>query len=52
VVLWLERGLVSLLLAMDEYGEHKDLRGSGRQSIIHYVHERMELYCSSLALPM
>jgi hypothetical protein len=48
VVLLLERVLVSWLLAMDEHSGHKDLRGSGRRSVIPYVHERMELYCSSL----
>jgi hypothetical protein len=30
--------LVSWLLAMREYGGHEDLRGSGRRSIIPYVH--------------
>jgi hypothetical protein len=52
VVLLLERVLLSWSLAMDEHGEHEDLRGSDRQSGIPYVHGRMELYCSSLALPM
>jgi hypothetical protein len=33
---------------MDERGGHEDLRGSGRQSVIPYVHERTELYCTSL----
>jgi hypothetical protein len=33
---------------MDERGGHEDLRGSGRRSIIPYVHERTELYYSSL----
>jgi hypothetical protein len=51
VVLLLERALLSWSLAMDEHGEHEDLRGSGCQSVIHYVHGRMELYCSSLSLP-
>jgi hypothetical protein len=48
VVLLLKRVLVSWSLAMDERGEHEDLRGSGRQSVIPYVHGRIELYCSSL----
>jgi hypothetical protein len=30
--------LVSWLLAMREYGGHEDLRGSGRRSVIPYVH--------------
>jgi hypothetical protein len=35
MVLLLERVfLVSWLLAMDEHGEHKDLRGSGHRSVI------------------
>jgi hypothetical protein len=29
------------MLAMDEHGGHKYLRGSDHQSIIPYVHERM-----------
>jgi hypothetical protein len=52
VVLLLERDLVSWSLAMDEHGEHEDLCGSGHRSIIPYVHGRMKLYCSSLALPV
>jgi hypothetical protein len=48
VVLLLERDLVSWSLAIDERGGHEDLRGSDRRSVIPYVHERMELYCSSL----
>jgi hypothetical protein len=52
VVLLLERTLVSWSLAMDEHGGHEDLRGSGCRSVIPYVHERMQLYCSSLALPV
>jgi hypothetical protein len=48
VVLLLEGDLVSCSLAMDEYGGHEDLCGSGRRSIIPYVHRRTELYCSSL----
>jgi hypothetical protein len=48
VVLLLERVLVSWSLDIDECGGHADLRGSGRRSVKPYVHERMELYCSSL----
>jgi hypothetical protein len=48
VVLLLEGALVSWSLAMDECAGHEDLRGSGRRTIIPYVHERMKLYCSSL----
>jgi hypothetical protein len=48
VVLLLEGALVSWSLAMDKRGGHEDLRGSDRRSIIPYVHERTELYCSSL----
>jgi hypothetical protein len=48
VVLLLEGALVSWLLAMDKCGGHEDLRGSGRRSVIPYVHRRTELYCSSL----
>jgi hypothetical protein len=48
VVLLLERALTSWSLAMDERSGHKDLRGSGRWSIISYVHGRTELYCTSL----
>jgi hypothetical protein len=44
VVLLLEGALVSWLLAMDECGGHKDLYGSGRRSVISYVHGRTELY--------
>jgi hypothetical protein len=48
MVLLLKRVLVSWSLAMDERGGHEDLRGLGHWSIIPYVHERTELYCSSL----
>jgi hypothetical protein len=48
MVLLLEGALVSWSLAMDERGGHEDLRGSGRWSVIPYVHGRIELYCSSL----
>jgi hypothetical protein len=49
VIFLLEGTLVSWSLAMDERGEHENLRGSGRRSIIPYVHERTELYCSSMS---
>jgi hypothetical protein len=52
VVLLLEMNLVPWLLAIDEHGGHKDLHGSGCRSVISYVHRRMELYCSSPALPV
>jgi hypothetical protein len=51
VVLLLDEALVSWSLAMDEYDGHEDLRGSGRWSVIPYVHRRTELYCSSLYEP-
>jgi hypothetical protein len=47
VLLW-GRSLVSWSLAMDERTGHNDLRGSGHQSVIPYVHGRTELHCSSL----
>jgi hypothetical protein len=50
VVLLLERALVSWSSAIDEHGEQEDLRGSGCRSVIPYIHGRMVLYCSSLAL--
>jgi hypothetical protein len=43
-----ERALVSWSLAMDERGGHEDLCGSGRWSVLPYIHRRIELYCSSL----
>jgi hypothetical protein len=52
VVLLLGRTLDSRSLAMDELGGHEDLRGSDHWSVMPYVHERMMLYCSSLALPV
>jgi hypothetical protein len=52
VVILLESAFVSWSLAMDEHGEHEDLRGSNHRSVIPYVHGRMELYYSSLALPV
>jgi hypothetical protein len=45
----LEGDLVSWSLAIDERGGHEDLYGSGRRSVIPYVHERTELYCSSMS---
>jgi hypothetical protein len=51
VVFLLEGVLVSWSLAINEYGVHKDLCGSGRQSVIPYVNGRTELYCSSLYEP-
>jgi hypothetical protein len=48
VFILLEMVLVSWSLAIDEHGGHEDLRGSGRRSVIPYVHGRTELYCSSL----
>jgi hypothetical protein len=51
MILLLERASVSLSLAMDEHGEHKDLCHSNHRSVISYVYRRMELYCSCLALP-
>jgi hypothetical protein len=52
VVLLLERVLVSWSSVIDEHGEQEDLRGSGHRSVIPYIHGRMELYCSSLTLPV
>jgi hypothetical protein len=52
VVLLLESALVSWLLVMDEHGGHQYLRGSGHRSVTPYIHGRMGLYCSSLALPV
>jgi hypothetical protein len=51
VVLLLEGDLVSWSLAMDKRGGHKDLRDSGRRSVIPYIHGRTKLYCSSLYEP-
>jgi hypothetical protein len=50
VVILLEGALVSWLLAMREYSGHEDLRGSGRRSVIPYIHRRKELYCCVLVL--
>jgi hypothetical protein len=52
VILLLERALVSWSLAIDEHSEEEYLCGSGRRSVIPYVHGRMVLCCSSLALPV
>jgi hypothetical protein len=52
VVLLLESALVSWSLVMDERGGHQYLRGLGHRSVTPYIHGRMGLYCSSLALPM
>jgi hypothetical protein len=52
VVFYLEMALISWLLARDGHSERSDLRGSGRQSVTRYVHERRELYCSSMRLPV
>jgi hypothetical protein len=52
MVLLLERVLVSRSSAIDEHGEQEDLRGSGHRNVIPYVHGRMVLYSSSLALPV
>jgi hypothetical protein len=49
VVLLLEMASVPWSLAMNEHGGHQDLRGSGRQSVIPYIHGRTELYCSRLS---
>jgi hypothetical protein len=50
VVLLRGRHLASWLLALGSRGGHGDLRGSGRLSIIPYVHERTELYCAQACL--
>jgi hypothetical protein len=51
MVLFLEGFLVSWSLAMDERGGHEDLCGSGRRSVIPYVHGRtkVELLKSALS---
>jgi hypothetical protein len=49
VVLLLEMVLVFWLSPIDEYSKEEDLRDSVRRSVP-YVHGRIELYCSSLAL--
>jgi hypothetical protein len=50
VVLLLEGLRSHEVLAMREYSGHENLRGSGRRSVIPYVHRRMELYCCVLML--
>jgi hypothetical protein len=52
MVFLLERALISWSSAIDEHGEHKNLRGLDRRGVTPYVHGRMKLYCSSLTLPM
>jgi hypothetical protein len=47
VLLW-GRHLASWLLAIDEHSELKDLHDLSHRSVIPYVHERTELYCSRL----
>jgi hypothetical protein len=42
--------LMSWSLAMDERGGHDDLRGSGRLSVIPYIHGRTELCCGQACL--
>jgi hypothetical protein len=49
VLLW-GRRLASWLLALGESGGHSGLRGSGRLSVIPYVHGRTELYCAQACL--
>jgi hypothetical protein len=48
VILLLEGVLVSWSLAIDECGGYENLYGSDRQSVIPYIHGRIELYCSSM----
>jgi hypothetical protein len=50
VVLLLEGLRSHKVLVIKEYSGHEDLRGSGRRSVIPYVHGRMELYCCVLVL--
>jgi hypothetical protein len=49
VLLW-GRTLASWLLALGECGEHGDLRGSDRLSVIPCIHGRTELYCAQACL--
>jgi hypothetical protein len=44
MILLLEGALVSWLLALGERGGYGDLRGSGRLSVIPYIHGITELY--------
>jgi hypothetical protein len=46
MVLLRGRPLAFWLLALGERGGHGDLHGSGRLSVIPYVHGRTELYCA------
>jgi hypothetical protein len=50
MVLFLEGFLVSWSLAMDERGGHEDLCGSGRQSVMPYVHGRTKVVLLKPAL--
>jgi hypothetical protein len=50
MVLLCGRRLVSWLLALAEREGHEDLRGSGRLTVISYVHGRTELYCAQACL--
>jgi hypothetical protein len=50
VVLLRGRPLASWLLALGSHSGHSDLCGSGRLSIIPYVHGRTELYCAQACL--
>jgi hypothetical protein len=49
VLLW-GMSLASWLLALGERGGHDDLHGSGRLSVIPYIHRRTELYCAQACL--
>jgi hypothetical protein len=50
VVLLRGRFLAFWLLALGKRGGHDVLRGSGRLSVIPYVHGRTELYCAQACL--
>jgi hypothetical protein len=50
VVLLRERSLASWFLALGEHEGHEDLCGSGRLSVIPYIHGRTELYCAQACL--
>jgi hypothetical protein len=39
---------MSLGFTIDEHGEHQDLHGSGRRSVIPYVHGRMRVVLLSV----
>jgi hypothetical protein len=39
-----------LVVALGERGGHGDLRGSGRLSVIPYIHGKTELYCAQVYL--